>query len=138
MIKRNRTVYFILIIITVILGLGTRKYSNNLNSFIAEYSGDTLWAMMLFFIFGFIFSKYSTLHIALLSLLFSWVIEFSQLYQANWINAIRSTKLGGLVLGYGFLFSDLVCYSAGIFIGVCLEKYVFKRVSIIRETSEYV
>ena len=34
------------------------------------------------------------------ALLFSYAIEFSQLYQAEWINALRHTALGGLVLGF--------------------------------------
>ena len=33
------------------------------------------------------------------ALLFSYAIEFSQLYLAEWINALRHTASGGLVLG---------------------------------------
>jgi len=133
MLKRNRIVYLILIIFTIILGLGSRKYSVNLNSFIAEYSGDTLWSLMVFFIFGFIYPKYRTIHIAIISLLFSFAIEFSQLYQSEWINKIRGTKLGGLILGFGFLPGDLICYTAGIFIGFCLEKYFLNNLFTVRK-----
>jgi hypothetical protein len=31
-------------------------------------------------------------------------------------------KLGGLLLGYGFLWSDLICYGAGISAGFLLES----------------
>jgi hypothetical protein len=62
-----------------------------------------------------------------LAMKFSYVIEFSQLYQSDWINTLRDTTLGGLILGYGFLWSDLLCYAAGIFIGACLEKYFFLK-----------
>ena len=133
MLKRNRIVYLILIIFTIILGLGSRKYSVNLNSFIAEYSGDTLWSLMVFFIFGFIYPKYRTIHIAIISLLFSFAIEFSQLYQSEWINKIRGTKLGGLILGFGFLRGDLICYTAGILIGFCLEKYFLNNLFTVRK-----
>ena len=40
--------------------------------------------------------------------------EFSQLYRAPWIDAVRATRLGALVLGQGFLWSDLWCYAAGV------------------------
>jgi hypothetical protein len=40
-------------------------------------------------------------------------VEISQLYRAPWIDALRASRLGGLVLGRGFLWSDLVCYAAG-------------------------
>ena len=34
-------------------------------------------------------------------------VEESQLYHASWIDSIRGTTLGALVLGHGFLWSDL-------------------------------
>ncbi|WP_330362501.1 ribosomal maturation YjgA family protein [[Clostridium] dakarense] len=49
----------------------------------------------------------------------------SQLYQANWINNIRATTLGGLVLGHGFLWEDLVSYSIGMLLGVVIDKFIF-------------
>jgi hypothetical protein len=46
---------------------------------------------------------------ASIALAFAWAIELSQLYHAPGIEALRHTRLGGLVLGFGFLWSDLVC-----------------------------
>ena len=37
------------------------------------------------------------------------------------LDALRATLFGRLVLGPGFLWSDLVCYAAGIAIGVVAE-----------------
>lgn len=119
--RRNRLLYFCLIIFAIILGLSSRKFSGMLPSFIAEFSGDTLWALMVFLIFAFIFKNYSTFRIALLAIIFSFAIELSQLYQSDWINALRNTTPGGLILGYGFLWSDLLCYTAGIVIGSFLD-----------------
>ena len=48
-------------------------------------------------------------------------VEISQLYHAPWIDALRQTTLGGLILGFGFLWSDLVCYTVGVTSGVMLE-----------------
>jgi len=121
-VHRNRIIYFFLIFTVILAGLASRNFQDQLPSFIAEYSGDTLWALMVFFIAGFIFSTYSTPRIALIALIFSFAIEFSQLYQAQWINSIRQIRIGGLILGYGFLWSDLICYTAGILIGIALEK----------------
>lgn len=45
--------------------------------------------------------------------MFFYGIELSQLYHALWIDAIRNTTLGGLIIGFGFLWSDLVCYTIG-------------------------
>ncbi|MFO0014337.1 MAG: DUF2809 domain-containing protein [Planctomycetota bacterium] len=51
------------------------------------------------------------------SLALAFSVECSQLYHAPWIDEIRQTTLGGLVLGFGFLWTDLVCYAFGIAIG---------------------
>ena len=54
---------------------------------------------------------------------FSAAIEISQLYHAPWIDSIRQTTVGGLILGFGFLWSDLVCYALGVAIGVTIEVW---------------
>lgn len=113
------------IAITIALGLISRM--GFLPSFLYAYLGDALYALMFFFMVGFVFFKQSTLSVMLLALLFCYVIEFSQLYQADWINAIRQTRLGGLVLGFGFLWSDLVSYALGVSLGAVLEKYVLVK-----------
>ena len=120
-VKRNRAIYIILTVTVILSGLASRKYQEFLPSFLAEYSGDTLWALMIFLISGFFFSYNSTLLNAAVALLFCFAVEFSQLYQAEWINMIRQTKIGGLILGYGFLWSDLLCYAAGISAGAIIE-----------------
>jgi hypothetical protein len=38
---------------------------------------------------------------------FSVAIELSRLRHASWTNSIRRTNLGGLILGFGFHWSDL-------------------------------
>ncbi|MEJ8553084.1 ribosomal maturation YjgA family protein [Tepidibacter sp. Z1-5] len=123
--KRNRYLYFILIIIVIMMGLLSRKV-DSMPTFIKTYLPDTLWGLMVFFIMAFIFNKSSTLKITIYSLIFSYCIEISQLYHGVFIDNIRRTTLGGLVLGFGFLWSDLVCYSVGVLIGYLLDKYYIK------------
>jgi hypothetical protein len=81
---------------------------------------------MVFFIFGFIFVTWTTRKVGLIGLTFSFIIEISQLYQSPWINNIRKTRLGGLVLGFGFLWSDIVCYLIGIGMGILIERFVIR------------
>lgn len=119
--KRNRILYFILIIITILLGLSSRKFGPTLPAFVRDYAGDTLWALMIFLGMGFLIPKISTGKAMSAALVFSYAIEFSQLYQADWITALRHTVPGGLILGFGFLWSDLVCYTIGILAGGALE-----------------
>jgi hypothetical protein len=80
--------------------------------------------MMVYFGFRFLFIHKSLSVAISLSLLFSFGIEFSQLYQDNWINQIRHTLLGSLILGQGFLMVDLVRYAAGIMIAFLMDKVI--------------
>ena len=48
-------------------------------------------------------------------------MELSQLYHAPWIDSLRANRLGGLILGYGFLWSDVACYVTGVSLGVLIE-----------------
>ncbi|MEY8348085.1 DUF2809 domain-containing protein [Bacillus cereus] len=119
--RRNRLLYAVLTITVIILGLGSRKFAYVLPGLINSYLGDALWALMVFIGFGFLFHKMETKKVALLSLLFCYGIEMSQLYHAEWIDSIRATTLGGLVLGYGFLWSDVLAYTIGVGMGMFCE-----------------
>jgi len=110
-----------MIIVVIILGLASRKMASNIPDFLNAYLGDALWALMVFIGFGFVFRKMETKTVALIAISFCYLIELSQLYHANWIDEIRRTTLGGLVLGYGFLWSDLLAYCIGISVGAAIE-----------------
>jgi glycopeptide antibiotics resistance protein len=107
---------------TILLGLASRKYSQLITQFLADNAGDALWAMMVYFGFRFLLVRNHQFSSILLSILFSYSIEFSQLYQADWINHIRSTTFGALVLGKGFLVVDLIRYAAGILIAAGFDR----------------
>jgi glycopeptide antibiotics resistance protein len=124
--QRNRLVYSALIVLTLLSGLASRQFQDYLPTFLATYAGDTLWALLVFLLTGFLLPKKSIFFNALVALIFSFGIEISQLYHAAWIDAIRQTRLGGLILGFGFLWSDLLCYTAGIGIGA-LAEVLFRR-----------
>jgi hypothetical protein len=55
-------------------------------------------------------------------LAFAFVIEFSQMFHTPWLDALRAHRLAALVLGQGFLWSDLACYAAGIAVGIYVER----------------
>ncbi len=125
MIKRNRILYFFLIIATIGLGLASR--ADFIPKLIYPFFGDILYCLMIFFIIGFIFTDFSSLQIALISIGICYMVELSQFYEANWIVEIRKNKLGGLLLGYGFLWSDLVSYLVGGALGFSLEFFILKK-----------
>lgn len=125
--RRDPLIQLILIALVAVLGIGSRRDAHALPAFIAAYAGDTLWALAAFLGIGLLLPRASTRTVALLAMMFSIAIELSQLYHAPWIDAIRQTTLGGLILGFGFLWSDLACYAAGVGLGVFMEMFVRMR-----------
>ncbi|WP_430883278.1 DUF2809 domain-containing protein [Fusibacter sp. JL216-2] len=97
------------IAMTIMVGLLSRQIE-----WIPVFVGDILYAVMMYFIIELILFRKKSLIVAVFALLLTYLIEFSQLYKADWIIGIRSTLLGKLVLGQGFLWSDIYSYTFGI------------------------
>ncbi len=120
--KKSRTLYFILILTTIILGLLSRHVKG-----IPLFIGDVLWATMIYLGFRFLLIRKPIKFIVIASLLFCYAIEFSQLYKAAWINNLRHTVLGGLILGETFLWGDMLSYTIGVGIGVLIELVFIRQ-----------
>lgn len=125
--NRNRIVYGLLTISVLLLGLASRRFFGEI-LFVKTYAGDVLWALMVFFGLALAFNRWSTKAITLATLIFSFGIEISQLYHAPWIDGLRATRVGGLVLGFAFVWSDLLCYSVGVVIGLLAETYLIPTI----------
>lgn len=107
--KQERMKYLSLTLATIIIGLISRRIDS-----VPLFVGDGLYAVMMFFIIRTIFIRFSISKVAIISLAITYSIEISQLYQAQWINDIRHTLPGRLILGQGFLWSDLIAYLVGV------------------------
>lgn len=127
---RTRFVYLLAATVIVIVGLASRRYREQLPEFLAEYAGDTLWALMVFLLVSTLLASRPVLVRAAISLALAFLVEISQLYHAPWIDAIGQTTLGGPVLGFRFLWADLVCYSVGSMIGAIAEWALAGRISV--------
>ncbi|WP_426106044.1 DUF2809 domain-containing protein [Massilia sp. TSP1-1-2] len=113
------------LVLVVALGLASRAYPALFPASLGSYTGDALWALMVFLGIAFFKPALSRTRLAGAALAFAWLVEASQLYQAPWINALRATTPGHLVLGTGFQWLDLVAYAAGIacgFLGDCCSS----------------
>lgn len=118
---RSRPLYLLLVAATIAVGLATRRFRGDLPTFIGAYAGDVLWAAMVYLLIASAWNRASIRWVALGAAAFSLAIELGQLYHAPWIDGIRRTRLGGLVLGFGFLWSDVLCYAVGIAFAVALD-----------------
>ncbi|MCD6588192.1 MAG: DUF2809 domain-containing protein [Candidatus Fermentibacteraceae bacterium] len=120
--RRSRLKLIVILLFVVGAGLFTRSsHGSVLPVFIQQYAGDTLWALALYTFLAFVSPGAAAEELLLLSVFISFAVEFSQLYQADWINSIRSVKIGGLILGFGFRWSDLLCYTTGVLVGFAVD-----------------
>lgn len=119
--------YVAMLVATVLLGLASRRFGTALPAFIARYAGDALWAMMVMWIYALLWRRVSTARLSAAALVTAYAVELSQLYRAPWIDALRESRVGALVLGQGFLWSDLVCYAAGVALGAILDAALAHR-----------
>ena len=117
--NRSRKIYFLLIILTTIIGLVSR--TKTISNYVNNHFGDYLYAILFFLIFGFIFTKAKSYKLLIISLLFCYSIEFLQIYEADWINVIRSYKVSKLFLGNNFQWQDIIFYTFGTLTGYILE-----------------
>jgi hypothetical protein len=114
---RKRAIYFALILVNIPAGLATRKYGNYLPQLVAQYGGDTLYASLIFFGLRLLIVEKKLWQIALWAYAVCVLIEVQQLYRAPWAVQLRKITIIRLIFGEGFLWSDLVCYAVGVFIG---------------------
>ena len=114
--------------LVIAAGLASRSSRTPfLPDFVRVYAGDTLWALMVFLGLGFLFPGARTVVLAGAALGIAFAVEFSQLCEADWLNRVRATRAGALVLGKGWVATDLLCYAAGVGIGVVGEIIRRKR-----------
>jgi hypothetical protein len=118
---RHPASYLALACLTVGLGLASRRYGHWLPGWVAAYAGDALWALLVFWLVGLVRPRWRSRGVASAAWCFAVAIEISQLYHVPWLNALRHTALGHLVLGQGFLWSDIGCYTMGVLAGYALE-----------------
>jgi hypothetical protein len=123
---RNRLIYAGFSALTLVCGLATRPLHSVIGPELAENLGDALWAMLVYLLIAWTWRRQSSGRIAMATLAVSVAVEFSQMYHAPWLDAIRRTTLGGLVLGWGFAWGDLIAYASGIAACFILER-CFRR-----------
>lgn len=102
-----------LLVMGVLMAAGLGSRLPRLPDVVTLYVGDVLWGAFFFHGFRFLWPRASSGRLWCLAVSTTELIELSQLWQAPWFNRIRDTRLGGLLLGHGFLVSDMVSVALG-------------------------
>ena len=127
--KRYLRIYLPIMLVITAFGLPARMIQDRLPGWYVQYFGDYLWAMLVFFVFALALQRISTLKVAILTLLFTYFIELTQLFHPPWLEYLRSIKVLALILGFTFLWSDIAAYTLGILTGALIDYLLIRNCS---------
>ena len=116
--------YFVLALLLFIVEVLIALYVHD--SFYRPYFGDFLVVIFLYcFLKAFV--KISVWRAAIIVLLFSFFVEFTQYLNLITLLGLQKSGLAKAVLGTSFSWEDLVCYTAGILCVLFFEKLILKN-----------
>ncbi|HET7539014.1 MAG TPA: DUF2809 domain-containing protein [Polyangiaceae bacterium] len=110
--ERSRVSVCFWLLLLIAFGLGSRRLGG-LPEWITLYAGDVAWGALFFTLFCLVRPTLSPAGAWVAAVVTTEIIEFSELYHTPWLDALRATRAGGLLLGHLFLWSDVVCVALG-------------------------
>ena len=112
-------------------GLASRKTALHDVPIIGVYGGDAAWAMAAYALVRMCAPRASIDSVMLIAGAMALAVELSQLLDAAWINELRQNSFVALLIGKGFLWSDLAAYLVGILLAALIELFI-RRVAHAR------
>ena len=125
-LRRSLLKYLPLAVLIIALGLPARLAPELLPPWYVAYAGDFLWAMLLYFVCALILRR-STQQTFLVALVIAFFIEISQLFHPPWLERLRSVRPLAFVLGFSFLWSDIIAYTLGIILAAVIDQACLSR-----------
>ena len=119
--RRSRWLIVILALLVIAVGLASRRGLVQFPAVLGNYPCDALWAWVVLLCVAWVRPAITRGRLVGVSLVVAFAIEFLQLYQAPWMQALRANKLAYLVLGNGFDPLDLLAYVVGIALGAAVD-----------------
>ena len=129
--RRSRLVLSLLALVVIAIGLASRRGYVPFPVALGNYPGDALWAWVVLLCVAFVRPALSRGKLVAWSLVMAFTIEFLQLYQTPWMQALRANKLAYLVLGNGFDPLDLLAYAAGVAVASAVD-WAWQRTHLSR------
>src|SRR5690242_13332703 len=103
-----------MLILLVPLGVTTRRYHGFGASWVHAHAGDVAYAAFWFFVLQVLLPQLAIWKAAAADFLYCCLIEFSQMLHPPWLEALRRTLPGRLMLGSDFDPMDIADYAVGI------------------------
>lgn len=120
-LTRLRLIYAMAAFITIAIGLTWHLSPPLFGAPVKDIVGDSLWAAMILWMVSFVIPSRPLLVRMSVAIAICFAVETSQLYHAPFIDSIRATLPGHLVLGSGFDPRDLAAYATGVSIAALAD-----------------
>lgn len=124
---KRRIAFVALAFVAIPLGLEVRFGATSMPMGIRDIMGDALWAFMVASLVSAIVPYWPVLRRAAIALCIAYAVEFSQLLHAKWLDDLRATTPGHLVLGQGFDARDLLAYFLGVAAFAAVGDHIVSR-----------
>ncbi|MEZ6133131.1 MAG: DUF2809 domain-containing protein [Planctomycetaceae bacterium] len=127
-VVRHRWKACALIPVVIVIGLGCKRYSGPGSDWVNNWGPASVayeWMLMLL-AFVIIPRRTAIVRIAVGVFMVTCLIEFLQLWKPEWLQTIRATVPGRLILGTTFSWWDFPAYLVGCLTGIFLLRSVAK------------
>ncbi len=112
----------IALVLTIAVGLASRKIQSPLPWAVQKELGDVLWAMAAYWLIAVLRPGWAMSRVAILAAVLAMASECSQLSHAAWLESLRHYRLGHLLLGSGFSWLDMAMYPLGAAIAWAIDR----------------
>lgn len=119
---RRRLTYVALACATIAVGLLVHWCGDGLGPALRDIAGDALWGCMMFWWVSACLPLLRASMRGALAFGVCAAVEVSQLLHTPWLDRVRGTSLGHLVLGSDFDARDLLAYAAGVALAVLCDR----------------
>ena len=123
-----------MIAVLVAFGLGSKAYSGPGEAWIRGSAGGHLLRRVWILAWLWVRPRTQVGSLTVVVTVVTCGIEFAQLWHPPWLDALRDTRVGGLLLGSTFAWSDFPAYLIGGVVGYALGRWSASRSG--RGTSE--
>jgi Protein of unknown function (DUF2809) len=124
---RRSITSFILLLITIPIGLAVRLLPLGLPWFLYKYLGSALWAVALYWLLAALLPKLRPRALAALAIIIATLLELSRLVPIAPIDAFRLTFAGQILLGRFFSIKNIATYVIAIALAATLDQAFIAR-----------
>ncbi|MGF1491517.1 MAG: DUF2809 domain-containing protein [Microcoleaceae cyanobacterium] len=108
---------------SIVLGLASKFYNGPLENWVNDSFSSIFYEMCWAFLVAFVWPALTLIQIAVGVFVLTCGLEILQLWHPPFLEAIRATLLGRLILGTTFVATDFLYYGVGCVVaGLCLYR----------------